>query len=193
MNQEQFDRIESYLQNTLSEAEKRSIEADLQSDDNLRAEMEIQQKLRLGLRALAIEKQLLNARERANKRSEISFARKINPFQIWSIAASIVLVLGLGWWIWQTNTTSESSHLATLAEQEMTDAQYKSIPLDSLQKLIKTADLRNAREKAEWYIALTYLKNGKKKQAKDLLTRISKTPRHTYSQKAKKLLKEGFK
>jgi len=192
MNNEQFDRIEAYLQNTLSEAEKQSFEVDLETDDTLRAEMEIQEKWRLGLRALAIEKQLLNAKERANRSTKVPIIRKISTFQVWSMAASIVLVLGLGWWIWQMNSTSETDQLAALAEQEMTDVRYKAMPLDSLQKLTKTADLRNAREKAEWYVALAYLKKGRKKEAKDLLTRISKNPQHTYSQRARLLLREGF-
>ncbi|GAB2767403.1 hypothetical protein GCM10027275_07170 [Rhabdobacter roseus] len=193
MNKEQFDRIESYLQDTLSEADKRSFEADLETDANLRKEWELHQKLNLGLRAMAIEKQLRNARHRANQRIKTHPARRTNTlFQIWSVAASIVLVLGLGWWAWQIKSTSDAGQLSALAEQEMTDVQYKSMPLDSLQNLTKTAQQRNAREKAEWYVALAYLKKGRKKEAKELLTRISNDPRHTYSQKAEKLLKQGF-
>ncbi len=192
MNNEQFDRIESYLQGTLPESEKQTFEADLRTDSTLRSNMEIQQKLRLGLRALAIEKQLIAAQNRTKQTTSAPIVRKLLPFQAWGIAASLLVALGMGWGIWQFQLSSKNDQLAGLAEQEMVDSQYKSMPFDSLQALTNTANSALARDKAEWYIALVYLKQGKKKEAQDLLTKIVKNPQHTYQQEAQKLLKKGF-
>ncbi len=192
MNNEQFDRIESYLQGTLPESEKQIFEADLRTDATLRSDMEIQQKLRLGLRALAIEKQLKAARNRTQNSATAPIVRKLTPFQVWGIAASMLVALGIGWGIWQFQMSSGSDQLAVLAERKMVDVQYKSMPFDSLQALTQTANSALARDKAEWYIALVYLKQGKKKEAQDLLTKIVNNPHHTYQQEAQKLLKKGF-
>ena len=75
-----------------------------------------------------------------------------------------------------------------LAEKEMTDVQYKSLPFESLQNLSKAAPTRDAREKAEWYMALVYLRNEKHKEAKAILKRIANEPRHLYQRQAKGLL-----
>lgn len=192
MNNEQFDRIESYLQGTLSESEKRAFEADLLTDATLKSAMEIQQKMRLGLRALAIEKQLEEARKRTKQPTTDTIVKPLNSLLIWAIAASILVVLGVGWGIWQFQLNSENDQLAVLAEQEMVDTKYKSMPFDSLQKLTQTANSALARDKAEWYVALVYLKQGKKKEARVLLNKIIKNPQHTYHQKAQKILEKGF-
>lgn len=192
MSNDQFDRIESYLQGTLSEYEKQAFEAELLTDATLKSDMQLQQKLRLGLRALAIEKELDKTRIRSQQPATNSIVRPLSSFQIWGIAASILVVLGLGWGIWQWNGNSENEHLAVLAEQEMVDTQYKSMPFDSLQKLTATANPTLTREKAEWYVALAYVKQGKKKEARSLLTKIAESPQHTYHQKAANLLKKAF-
>jgi hypothetical protein len=192
MNHDQFDRIESYLQGTLPESEKQVFEADLRTDATLRSNMEIQHKLRLSLRALAIEKQLIAAQNRAKQTTSAPIVRRLPSFQAWGIAASIVVALGVGWGIWQFQLSSKDDQLAGLAEQEMVDSQYKSMPFDSLQALTQTASSDLARDKAEWYIALVYLKQGKKKEAQDLLIKIVKNPQHAYQQEAQKLLKKGF-
>lgn len=192
MSNDQFDRIESYLQGTLSEYEKQAFEAELLTDATLKSDMQLQQKLRLGLRALAIEKELDKTRIRSQQPATNSIVRPLSSFQIWGIAASILVVLGLGWGIWQWNGNPESEHLAVLAEQEMVDTQYKSMPFDSLQKLTATASSTLTREKAEWYVALAYVKQGKKKEARSLLTKIAESPQHTYHQKAANLLKKAF-
>lgn len=192
MNSEQFDRIESYLQGTLPESEKRAFEADLLTDAILRSNMDLHQKLRLGLRALAIEKELDKARLRTQLPATTGIVRPLSSFRVWGIAASILVMIGIGWGIGQWNENSENEQLAVLAEQEMVDTQYKSMPFDSLQKLTDTASSTRTREKAEWYVALAYLKQAKQKEARNLLTKIAETPQHTYHQKARKLLEKAF-
>ena len=193
MNSADFERIEAYLQNRLSEAERRDFEAEIHANSELRAEVEIQQKLRLGLRALAIEKHLLNAQKRTQTKqmpqNKTVFWGK-SQWQTWAAAASIVLILGVSWWVWQKNAESNSTELVALAEQEMTDVQYKSLPFEYLQNLSKAAPTRNARQKAEWYMALVYLKKGKNTEAKTILKRIAKNSNHLYHTQAKRMLKK---
>lgn len=192
MNVAQFERIEAYLQNRLSEADRRSFEADIQTDTSLQVEVETQQKLRLGLRALAIEKQLLNAKKRTQteqlSQTKTVFWGKIQ-WKTWGAAASIIVILGVSWWGWNYNTSQNEHQFMALAEQEMTDVQYKSLPFKSLQNLSKSAPTRSTRQKAEWYVALVYLKKGQISQAQTLLKRIASNPQHLYCQQAKKILK----
>ncbi len=191
MNTAQFERIEAYLQNRLSETERRDFEAEIHENSTLSAEVEAQRKLRLGLRALGIEKQLLNAQKRTQTK-QIGQIRNVfwgkMQWQTWAAAASIIVVLGVSWWVWNYNTAQNENQFMALAEKEMTDVQYKSLPFESLQNLSKAAPTRNAREKAEWYVALVYLKKGKNNEAKIILERIANEPQHLYCSQAKRML-----
>lgn len=191
MNNEQFDRIEAYLHDGLSGSERMTFEGEMNTNEALRAEVEVQQKMRLGLRALAIEKQLFEARRRTQTLPKATVVRKLNQVQNWGLAASVAVMLGAGWLVWQYNQTTSDSELRTLAEKEMTDVQYKSMPFDSLQSIAKNDNSAKA-QKAEWYVVLAYMHQGQKDKAKDLLTKIAKNPQHTYQQKAEKLLKKSF-
>ncbi|WP_373511324.1 hypothetical protein [Persicitalea sp.] len=194
MNYEQFDRIEAYLQDGLSSPERISFETELKTNTELRSEVELQQKLRLGLRALAIEKQILDAQKRTQTQivSKNTTIRRLGSWQNWGLAASVTIMMGAGWLVWQYNQTSGNSSLRGLAEREMTDMRYKSMPLDSLQGITNNGNSAEARQKAEWYVALAYMHKGQKKEAKSLLTTISNKPEHSYQQRAKNLLEKGF-
>jgi hypothetical protein len=188
MNTAQFERIEAYLQNRLSEAERQAFEVEIRANSALQAEVEAQQKLRLGLRAMAIEKNLRNAKKRTQtKQIKMAFWGK-SQWQTWAAAASIIVVLGVSWWGWNYDTAQNENQFMALAEKEMIDVQYKSLPFESLQNLSKAAPTRNAREKAEWYVALVYLKKGKNNEAKVILKRIANEPKHLYHSQAKKTL-----
>ena len=193
MNTAQFERIEAYLQNRLSETERRDFEAEIHENSTLSAEVEAQRKLRLGLRALGIEKQLLNAQKRTQTK-QIGQIRNVfwgkMQWQTWAAAASIIVVLGVSWWVWNYNTAQNENQFMALAEKEMTDVQYKSLPFESLQNLSKAAPTRSAREKAEWYVALVYLRKGDTISAKKILHRISQNRLHPYRYKAKNLLEK---
>ena len=191
MNNERFDRIEAYLHDGLSDSERIDFEGEMNTNEALRAEVEIQQKVRLGLRALAIEKQLFEARRRTQPLPRTTVVRKLNQVRNLGLAASVAVMLGAGWLVWQYNQSSSDSELRTMAEKEMTDVQYKSMPFDSLQNIIKNADSAKA-QKAEWYVALAYMHQGQKDKAKDLLNKIAKNPQHTYQRKAEELLKKSF-
>lgn len=190
MNTAQFERIEAYLQNRLSAAERMSFEAEIHANSGLKAEVEAQQKLRLGLRALAIEKQLLKAKKRTQTEQIKTVFWGKSQWKNWAAAASIIVVFGVSWWVWNYDTTADTSQLMALADKEMTDVQYKSLPFESLQNLSKAAPTRSAREKAEWYVALVYLRKGDTISAKKNLHRISQNSLHPYRYKAKNLLEK---
>ncbi len=194
MTYEQFDRIEAFLQGTLSEAEKRAFEQTLAVDETLRSEVEMQRNLRVGLRAVAIGKQVLEARNRSPAHAKPTIVKKLGTnWQSWKWAASLILMLGAGWLAWQANRPMADAQLKGLAEQEMSDVRYKSMPFDSLEIITRKADSAATRQKAEWYLALAYSYKGRKKEAKALLEKIAGNDKHDYQQKAKKLLEEGFK
>lgn len=192
MNQTQFDRVEAYLENLLSESERQLFERDMKADTALSSELELQQKMRVGFRALAIEKQIDAARQRTQPAAKTTIFRKLNSLQNWGMAASVVVMLGAGWLVWEYNQSPGNAERRTIAEKEMTDMRYKFMPLDSLQNATKNADSVKAREKAEWYVALAHMHKGQKDEAKAMLINISENPQHIYQQKAEVLLKKGF-
>ncbi|HAK76323.1 MAG TPA: hypothetical protein DCM71_05305 [Runella sp.] len=191
MNSGQFERIEAYLQNQLSEAERRDFESELQYNSAFRLEVETQQKLYIGFQALAIEKRLNASKKRTQIQQRIKPKQPFSVFKqwpVWSAAASVVLIIGISWWMAKSFGSSRETEIVALVDREMTDVQYKSLPFESLQNISKTAPSRLTREKAEWYVALVYLKKGKTKEANKILARIAHNPKHHYHLRAKKIV-----
>ncbi len=114
LSEEQYDIIDAYLTNELSADDRASFEGDIQSDVELRAEVERQRNLRFGLRALGIERALVSAK--ANYQATVSseaassemesitvrpLVRPLTTWRYWAAAASIVLLLGTGYYFFQ--------------------------------------------------------------------------------------------
>lgn len=191
MNSGQFERIEAYLHDQLSEAERRDFESELQNNIIFRLEVEAQKNLYTGFQALAVEKKLNDSKKRIQAQQTAESKRRFfvsNQWSVWSAAASVVVILGISWWAVNSFDSSKDIELSALVDKEMTDIQYKSLPFESLQNISKTAPSRIAREKAEWYVALVYLKKGKAKEANKILARIAQNPKHHYHLQAKRIL-----
>lgn len=191
MNSDQFERIEAYLHNKLSEAERCEFESELQKNSIFRLEVEAQKNLYTGFQALAIEKKLNDSKKRIQAQQTTESKRQFfvpNQWSVWSAAASVIVILGISWWAVNSFDSSKDIELSALVDKEMTDIQYKSLPFESLQNISKTAPSRLTREKAEWYLALVYLKKGKTKEANKILARIAHTPKNHYHLQAKRML-----
>jgi hypothetical protein len=114
LSEEQYDIIDAYLTNELSADDRASFEGDIQSDTKLRAEVERQRNLRLGLRALGIERALVSAKAHyqatalpegvSPEMQSVTVRPLVRPLTIWrywAAVASIVLLLGAGYYFFR--------------------------------------------------------------------------------------------
>ncbi|CCH54149.1 hypothetical protein BN8_03293 [Fibrisoma limi BUZ 3] len=136
LSEEQYELIEAYLNNELSAADRTSFENELQADSELMAEVTLQRDLRLGFRAIGISQALDKARAQynANRRVEavpadpsskpMPVTRPLSTWQYWAAAASVVVVLGVGYFVFQQTT------------EQPTDLAYNEtfVPVDELTK-----------------------------------------------------------
>ena len=190
---EQFEQIEQYLENQLSESDKLAFEASMAQDIELQKEIEIQRELRLGLRALAIEKQLKSVRQSIDNEQNVQVQSPFtsvekprkNMFSIFALAASIVLLVGVGLYFWQSQK-NVSSELMAMANTELESSSLKSLPEYTTSK---GTDLQTE-QNIEWKKAMTLLKENKKAEAKIALEKISQNAQHRHAAKAKNILEK---
>ena len=250
LSENQYEVIEAYLTGELSAADAALFEADMRTNPDLRAEVDQQRDLRLGLRALGIERALARAKAQYQATSSPvaaeteerltadsarqSLVRPLVNWRYWAAAASIAVVLGVGYFTYQ-QTADQRADLAyaeTFApdqtEQLMKDfpsgqvssytrtawldalakyragkydqviSQLRTLPADKqtihykhyllglsylankqptpaiplLSKARATPDPK-LRQKADWFLALAYVKNGQTDKALPTLKRIS--------------------
>jgi hypothetical protein len=201
---EQFERIEAYLQGHLNTTKRLAFEAEMAQNPALKEEVEAQRQIRFGLDVLAIEQRIKAAHKRHVEREAVEetitesqieekevltktvpLGRTIpTPFSYtnWAVAASVVLVLGLGGWWYQNNYYISSDVLAMTNEEVIA---YKKLP-----KVLPTNNNSIESQKAQWFTALARIQAKDKKEAVRILKRIAKTKGHPYQTKAKKLLEK---
>ena len=222
LSEEQYDIIEAYLTNELSANDRASFEGDIQSDAELRAEVERQRNLRLGLRALGIERTLLSAKahyqataspEGASPEMESAtvrpLARPLNTWRYWAAAASIVLLLGVGYYFFRQQVVqgdeiayAESFGPAS-SDQAMKDFPTNAFPLTARPQLLDA--FRNYRAGnydrvidqlktlptdkqttyyKDYFLGLSYLANRQPAEALPLLNSARMAPGLALRQKA---------
>ena len=259
LSEEQYEVIEAYLTNELSAADRTIFENDMQADAELQAEVDRQRNLRLGLRALGIERALERAKTqyKATTLTDESMpdkqpvVRPLTTWRYWAAAASVVIVLGAGYYAYQQTTdrpadiayaetftpdatdqlmkdfpTGQVSpeirthfldaltqykagkydqvieNLRTLPADKQT-IQYKNYflglsylankqPVEAIPLLTKaqSAPSVKLRQKAEWFLALAYVKNGQKDKARLLLNQISSNRANPFGKLAQQVLRK---
>jgi len=137
LTEAQYELIEAYLKQELSTKDQASFEDDMKADAELRAEVDRQRDLRLGLRALGIERALERARaqykmtvptaDSIDKKPTI--VRPLFTWRYWVAAASVVLVLGIGYYGYQQTASRQAdmAYAETLAA-DATDELIKGFP-----------------------------------------------------------------
>lgn len=191
-----FDRIERYLLNEMSEAEKEVFEAELQASAKLRQETDELRTLVLATEAGAFRQRL---EETAN-----AFHGKAQPKQLWvawwmGIAASVMLVVALGWWY---NSSQNKTDL--FAEHSLPDpglptpmshnarydfydamvdykAQKYELALSKWQAL-KNSDM--AQDTLYFYLGSAHFALGQYDQAQDYFFTIMRMPATNYREKS---------
>ncbi|RYC71011.1 tetratricopeptide repeat protein [Spirosoma sordidisoli] len=255
LSEEQYEIIDAYLANELSAADRAAFDDEIRADADLRAEVDRQRELRLGLRAIGIERALDRARLQYQQTEsaaravapERAVVRPLGSWRYWAAAASVVVVLGAGYYAYQqtarpatdlaynnalpADPTSELrkafptgelpssvrnqfldalrsyqsgkydqviDQLATLPADKQT-IHYKNYllglshlannqPAEAIPLLTKAqaSPTRSLRQKADWFLALAYVKNGQKEKALPTLKQISSdraNPFHTQAQR----------
>ena len=212
LTEEQYELLEAYLNNELSASDRALFEADVRADADLQAEVGQQRDLRLGLRAMGIERTLERVRtqykaappEPARADWQPTVVRPLSTWRYWAVAASVVLVLGLGFYAYQQTTGSR----ADIAYADtLPDELIKGFPAESLSPEIRTqflnaltsyragkydqvierlktlpADKETTYYK-DYFLGLSYVANGQPTEAIPLLSGALTTPSAPLRQK----------
>ncbi|QDK78883.1 hypothetical protein EXU85_09810 [Spirosoma sp. KCTC 42546] len=217
LSEEQYEVIEAYLTNELSAADRALFESDMLADAELQAEVNRQRDIRLGLRALGIERAL----ERAKLQYKATIAtpeatpdsktavRPLISWRYWAAAASVILVLGLGYYTYQQTTSRQtdvayaetfspdssdelvkdfpSGTFSPDARTQLLDAlaTYKSGKYDQVIAQLSTlpADKKSIHYK-NYFLGLSYLANKQPKEAIPLLNKALSAPSAKIRQKS---------
>lgn len=217
LSEDQYEIIEAYLTDELSAADRASFENDLRADIELREEVDRQRDIRLGLRAMGIERALERARNQykatalapetiADKQTVI---RPLVNWRYWSAAASVVVILGIGYYTYQQSTDRQadmayaetftpdptdqltkdfpSGAVAPETRTQFLDAltNYKAGKYDNVIEQLRTlpADKQTIHYK-NYFLGLSYLANKQPSEAIPLLSKARATPSEKLRQKA---------
>ena len=217
LSEEQYEVIEAYLTNELSAADRALFEADMQADAELRAEVDRQRTLRLGLRAMGIERAMERAKAQYEATALVSEAvfnkqsvvRPLGSWRYWAAAASVVVVLGVGYYAYQhtTDRQADIAYAETVSpdetEQLMKDfpsgripdetrtqfmdalTNYKAGKYDKVIEQLRTlpADKQTIYYK-NYFLGLSYLANKQPTEAIPLLSNAQAAPSLQLRQKA---------
>lgn len=186
---EQFERIESYLKGQMSEQDRFIFEEDERQSPELRNQIQIHKDLLFGLENNGIMQNIVAAQKRYNTAEESNIKPIERPifkfsFSQLALAASLVLLIGSG--IFYKAQYYVSSDATILAEG-MTS---KSSPFQLPSNISKSDKDLLTKQRAEWFFALTFVKQKEKKKAKVILQRITQTENHPFKEQAKKLLEK---
>ena len=218
LTEEQYELIETYLKNELSASDRALFETDLGADADLRAEVDRQRDLRLGLRAIGIERTLERARtqyratlttpasshEPARNARQPTVVRSLSTRHYWAVAASVVLILGVGLYTYQ-QTAGNRTDIAYA--DTLPDELTKGFPSDSISSEVRArfvdaltnykagkygrvierlktlpADRQTVYYK-DYFLGLSYLANKQPAEAIPILNRALATPSAPLRQK----------
>lgn len=93
---EDYSKIEAYLNNELSQEERKAFESELATDENLRSELSIYKDLIGGIRTAGIKAELETLRAQHQSSSETTSARvfSLTSIRTLAIAASVAVLVG---------------------------------------------------------------------------------------------------
>ncbi|WP_103069538.1 tetratricopeptide repeat protein [Aquimarina sediminis] len=121
-----FEKIEGYLANTLSQEDLVAFEKEMANSIELQQEVEKHRAIHETLG----DKDILNFKEQLGEISiDIKEEKKITssfiPSSSWKIAASIIVLLGIGSLIWRTTTSRNQT-------QNLYSSYYKPLPVNDM-------------------------------------------------------------
>jgi hypothetical protein len=185
---EQFERIESYLKGEMSAQERLIFEEEERQSVELQKEIQTHKDLRFGLEHSGVMQNIIAAQNRykAEEENEDSTGRVIKfSFTQLALAASFVLLIGFGGYYY--NYKYIPSDALVFANDELA---MKSLPFEVPKNLSESDKDILTKQRAEWFVALVFVKQKEKKKATVILQRITQTENHPFRENAKKLLKK---
>jgi len=100
-NQENFERIERYVNDRMSADEKNQFEKELKSDDKLASEYEEQREIQMAVEIGALKENLEDIHE------DLAYSQKPSKTNWWAIAAGIAIILTVGIYLFKQNSPEE--------------------------------------------------------------------------------------
>jgi tetratricopeptide (TPR) repeat protein len=104
-----MEKIEQYYNNTLSDTERRIFEEELKTNPALAEEVAFWVQARAAAQA---EAHARRKEEFAQLRQSFPTTKQRNLWYTYAAAASVVLILGIGWWIYQSPITNYESQIS---------------------------------------------------------------------------------
>ncbi|MDH7446014.1 tetratricopeptide repeat protein [Aquimarina sp. 2201CG14-23] len=194
--QQLFEKIEEYLAMVLSEEDMVAFEKEMAADPELRDEVEKQRELH----HILSDKDTLDFKEKIQKiaaeiKQEESKANTTSFFSYWKIAASIIIILGVGGLLWNnldTKTTFSdlyASHYVPYPAEDVTrgetenklDTILKEYTNGNYEKVIRELQKITTLSKVEQlrlYLGNSYLNTNKEQEAILQFERISDTSKY---------------
>lgn len=212
--------ITHYLDGTMPDSERREFTARLEKEEDLRLEVTLQHEIREGMQLLAEKERFkaIHAEVIGAVPPPVQRPVKRLRWQPLAVAASLFLLAGVGWWWWSGSGASSDPYLAAelkpepvytpdpdrlgaAPERHTADSLALAGALNVLHKkgteaaipmLEKVAarPLNHWTASAEWYLALSYRKEGRQADARRLFERISDTEGHPYQTEAARELRQ---
>lgn len=203
--------IDRYLEGSLSDEEKEAFELKMSKNPELRKEVALQRSIIRAVRNEQLEKIFLKEDKKIKKQKNTR--KLVIYFGSLAIAASVAGFFYIGrlnhydklageYYESYTYTPlpsrGEENAYLTEADSVFFNA-LKDIENDNISSAIdKLETLKNSEpemlaateQSVNWYLALAYLKKGKKNKARAVLQEIEKSMNNEYIQKAKDLIKE---
>lgn len=203
--------IDHYLEGSLSDEEKDAFELKMSKNPELRKEVALQRSIIRAVRNERLEKVIL--KEEKNIKKQKHTRKLVISFGSLAIAASVAGFFYISQLNQYENLAEKyyESYTFTPLPSRGEDSLYltgadsvffnalQDIENDKISSAIdKLENLKNSEpemlaateQSVNWYLALAYLKKGKKNKARAVLQEIEKSMNNEYIQKAKDLIKE---
>ncbi len=110
MTQELFEKIEAYIEGSLSETELGSFKTLIEANPELKNEITIHKELQNELantKAIDFRKKLITAKEELAQENTKQKKKTLASSSYWKIAASIIFIIGVSTFFWFQNTTEQ--------------------------------------------------------------------------------------
>ena len=239
--EDNWNDIEAYFNNTLSESERLKIEEKMKTDQAFAQEVALYQNIEGGLRLKgnkALKAQLNEIHNRVIPEAAKPKVCQLSTGSWLAIAASIALLILAGYFLLGPASNTSDNLFAAHYERFEWDAETRSTQTDELQQLTQLYNSQNTREflqaaengqwspaqnpqlalalgssyleegqyekavqyfetasantlfqsEAQWYLALTYLKQEKTSEATELLQALKEGSSDYYANKARELI-----
>ena len=114
ISQEEWEQLESYVQHSMTPEERAAFEAKLSADASLQAKLTELQLLMMGINEAVLKERLQTFHLELPAKEEVYSIRrqKSSALKTWLIAASILLIAGVGGWLLLQKSNSESNLFA---------------------------------------------------------------------------------